>query len=677
MSTTNNSISAYIDSGNSGVVENVSGTAAAAAITGDAATSAILSAIGTNASSTLSAILGAKTSVTVAVGADSVTSYGYANTTDDVVLVIPGNNQAANVATGSGNDVIVAKNLQGTVSTGAGSDAIFVAQSATTYNLGTGNDSLFIGSATGSLTIDGGNDADFVSLTAGDASGSTFNLGTGNDSILIGATASDVTIVGGAGNDYISLGSGVTSAVIQVGTNTGIDTVLGFTAGFSDEADILATSSLSNVKSVTFDAATNNVTIKQGSSTVVLGAEAGSAADADYADVKVKVGSTTSNVSFVNGTKSVASDGLSDIYYAANTSDKTQKLDFSNYSDALVVDLTGTTASKYVSNKDAYTGFDTKYYGTFEEITGGTSTTMLVGGADTKETLTSGGGDTTLYGGGKANDLMVGGDGKDTFIYLTGNGKDTVQNFTAGTDENADVLALGWSNATEAYVDSNGDVVVKYNAATDKLTVSGVGADASIQYTLDNGTSGVAKVGTKGQANSFSYDSAVTAYMGQNSTDTLVVSGSDNLELWMDGGSGAFFNSIDVVDASSATGNVGLAGKDGSESLVGGSGQNSLWGGTAGNDTLQGGSGTTNFYFGKGNGSDVVITSSTDDMVMAYDISLSDVAGWTTNGNNDMVATLTDGSKLTVSSSSGVSNYQLSDGSQWTYDHNNKTWSQK
>lgn len=640
------------------------------------AVSSVLQAAGLD-TGTITAILDSKSDVELVKGASDVTAYNYASQTSDVVVVIPEGNAATNVATGSGNDLIVASNLQGTVSTGEGNDAVFVAQSATTYNLAGGNDSLYIGTATGSLSINGGAGADVVSVTAGDASGSLFNLGDGNDTVQIAAGASDVTIVGGAGNDYISLGAGVTGAVIQIGTNTGHDTVLGFNGGFSDDADVIALSSgLNNVKSVTFEA--NGVKIKQGSSSVLVDGATGITTTTANVDAKVKVGSTTYKVSLVNTTDTVASDELADIYYAASTSGVTQELNFGSYSDALVVDLTGNTASKYVSDKDAYTGFNTQYYGTFETIVGGTSSTILVGGADTKETLQAGGGDTTLFGGGKANDYMAGAaTGSDTFVYYTGQGKDTVSGFTAGTGDDADLLALGWANAQEVYVDSNGDTIVKYKNATDKLTVSGVGADAAVRYSIDNGAVGVAKVGVKGQANSFTYDSEVTAYMGQNSKDTLSISGSDNVELWMDGGSGVFFNSVDNVDASSATGDVGLAGTGISESLVGGSGNTSLWGGNGGNDTLQGGSGATKFYFGKGNGSDVVVTSNTDDMVMAYDISLDDVAGWSSNSSGSLTATLKDGSKLTVTSNTGVSSYQLNDGSQWTYDHNTKEWSQK
>ena len=173
--------------------------------------------------------------------------------------------------------------------------------------------------------------------------------------------------------------------------------------------------------------------------------------------------------------------------------------------------------------------------------------------------------------------------------------------------------------------------------------------------------------------NTFTYDDSVAFYVGGKKTDTLTV--SDGANIWLDGSQGKGYTSIDAVDASASLDDVTIAGGSSSETLIGGQGSNSLWGGASGNDTLVGNSNaTTTFFFGKGNGSDVISASNSEDRVMLYDVALSDLKSYDVNTSGAMVIALNDGSKLTVNgiSDSTVHTFTLSDGSSWTY--SNGTW---
>ena len=121
-----------------------------------------------------------------------------------------------------------------------------------------------------------------------------------------------------------------------------------------------------------------------------------------------------------------------------------------------------------------------------------------------------------------------------------------------------------------------------------------------------------------------------------------------------------------------------LAGADGQDNvLIGGmDGYNSLWGGTGGDDTLQGGNGCNKFYFGLGEGKDLITGSHDEDKVVLYNASLSDIdTAHTGLKDGNMVIVLNDGSKLAIEDFSyqGAATVELTDGT-WAYDKATGSW---
>ena len=209
-----------------------------------------------------------------------------------------------------------------------------------------------------------------------------------------------------------------------------------------------------------------------------------------------------------------------------------------------------------------------------------------------------------------------------------------------------------------------------YTSDRSKLRIEGITANDKLQWE-SVGTRGVAKIGSSSQANTFTYDEEVTNYFGGSKKDTLKVSG-DSQSVWMEN----LGSSIDIIDASNATGDNILAGGREAETIIGGRGDNSLWGGAGGNDVLQGGSGYNEFYFGKGEGKDTIIKSSDSDKVMLYNVKLEDVNGQATGlKNGNMVIALKDGSTLTLQNydSHGATTFQLADGT-FSYDRKTGNW---
>ena len=121
-----------------------------------------------------------------------------------------------------------------------------------------------------------------------------------------------------------------------------------------------------------------------------------------------------------------------------------------------------------------------------------------------------------------------------------------------------------------------------------------------------------------------------TSSIYYNSTyNTLTVTSSDTVSIWLDGSAGTTYEStVTTIDASASTGKDILAGNTNSNLLIAGSGSASLWGGSgAVSDTLQGGSGTDTFFYGSGDGIDTITDySAATDTIDFYTGSISSVS---------------------------------------------------
>lgn len=298
-------------------------------------------------------------------------------------------------------------------------------------------------------------------------------------------------------------------------------------------------------------------------------------------------------------------------------------------------------------------------------------TDTLIGG-QSRDTIIAGTGDSSLWGGA-GNDLIESNsEASHTIFFLEGDGNDTVKGFTAYGEDNADTLNFLGQGVTSV---KHTDKGIQLYHGSDKMTLTG-NFDANTMIQWENGDDhGIAKIGKTGKDNKFTYNDEVTNYLGSTGTDTITV-GADagKAEIWLDGGHGAGYDSIEILDASSSNGTVILAGGEGKQTITGGKGNSSLWGGSgSATDVMNGGSGEDVFYYGKDEGNDIVNNASADDKVMLYNLGLSDLQA-ADIGSNKVTITQSSGQTLTINGRAGE--FTLSDGSTWTADYSTKTWSQ-
>ncbi len=487
--------------------------------------------------------------------------------------------------------------------------------------------------------------------------------GSKNDTIAAGAGD---YVYGGAGSDSIVVDSSGENTFVGLSANGGKDVVLGFETVGSTDGDTVYLFENNIGDGVELSSKSSNLVVKQGKATLTLsGIASGSETVVNIQDNT----QTNYKVDFVSGTASVTDeDSMYDVYYS-DASKNNNALSFSSFGDELVVDLGNTGIFENTGSA--------RYYGDFASVTGGQEETILMGAAANKETLIAGAGDTTLWGGGSAADVLNGGSGTSnvvTYFYTTGDGKDTVTGASWGTSDSDDVLYF--KDVNLASIKNDGKTTT-FNMAdsSDKLTVSGLKANSAVKFTNDGETIKQAKIGVSGKANSWTYEDSVDMYLG-GKKNSLTVSG--DAEVWLAGNDGKTYEDVAKVDASTSTGTVVIAGTTNNELLIAGKGDSSLWGGLGGsNDTLKGSAvGSTDYYFGNGEGNDVITNTSSDDKVLLYNVSGENIKSLE-KGSGELTITLTDGSSLTVkgmSSSSSVNQFQLADGSKWTYAYNTNTW---
>ena len=198
------------------------------------------------------------------------------------------------------------------------------------------------------------------------------------------------------------------------------------------------------------------------------------------------------------------------------------------------------------------------------------------------------------------------------------------------------------------------------------------GTDTMITYELD-GKYYAAKVGSKLTILDSTAD-FVNYYNSDSDAGELVLQGDTAKTVHLDGSRFITYDGFTTVDASQLNADVEIAGSDKNDRLMGGKGTSSLWGGAGGNDVLVGGTGHNVFYFGKNNGSDLILNSKDSDVIKLFDVSKSDIRSREMSGN-DMVITLNDGSALTIKdfNTQGACTLECTDG-KFVYE---KTWTRE
>lgn len=671
--------SAYINAGDGNDFVSVSGNDAT--VLGGAGNDSIQVAAG---SATITFGAG---NDTVSVGAANVTLTDYTFGTDKIVLdgsKIAG--YATNAVTNFGTD---GKLVFGdTHSVTVGMTGSYYAAEITTGTGTTAKTTAFAWA-----TADGG------TINASAYKKGAIIIGTNNDEngdLIIGSAGADTiyagsndTVYGGKGNDSIVVADDAENVMIGLYADGSKDSISG--AGYVastdssyDDDSITTIYYNGDVTKAKLSLKGGKLTAKNGTSSLTF---TDSSASSTGVGFKVTNGTTTYNV------ETVIEDGSATLYEGTNSVyGKNSGINVTDDIGDTVIDLGNT--GKYG---------DTRYYSGITKASAKTSTSdvVLIGSASDKNMLVGGQGATTLYGGGSKADVLEGYadsvsaagttvyGGADTFVYGSSDGRDMVTNYHYDADDatasdtlyftTTDFTKVTRTNITTSGTDTNTDAVkFSFGSGTNgTLTVETADSvDTAISYVY-GGTTYKAKVGVTNSAstsNTFTYDRSVNFYIGGKGTDTLTV--SDDANIWLNGYTGTGYSSIEVVDASSSLGDVTLAGGAGNETLIAGLGSSALYGG-AGNDTLVGNAtGTTTFYFGNGDGSDVITTSNADDRVMLYNVAASDLKSAEVNSSGAMVIALNDGSKLTVTGiGDGTAHtFTLSDGSTYTY--TNGEWAQ-
>jgi hypothetical protein len=500
--------------------------------------------------------------------------------------------------------------------------------------------------------------------------------GNGRDTVY--GSAGD-SLYGAEGNDLITLtDTEAQRENIGLTKTGGVDTVVGFKTGFDATSDQVAFfEDDRGVGSAKIDA-NGNVIVSAGNGELQINGAAatddsGKANGAAFFMIKDKNGESSA-VALGTEQSTISADATTgeyaDIYLGVSGPNGTT-VDFTNNNSALALDLANT--GKYGSAASPIT-----FVGITNVKGAANQRNTIVGSADMEDVIYGGAnGHNSLWGGGIGNDVLVGQqDSDDYFYYGNGEGNDTIQGFTVGTNKQSDkvVLFSGYATGAERRVESDGTNVLNvYWSDGEVLTInkitsgasgdslnSGHGVDDVYRYgSYAAGDTRLAKVGYADTINTFAYDSAVTEYYGNSddsdigNNDVLTVGAEVTAaRIYLDGSSydGAVntkYRGITNIDASKNKGNVELAGGQLADSIVGGQGANSIWGGAGtANDTLVGGTGKNTFYFNFGEGNDTIMNSGASDKVVIYGANIADAVG-ELNGS-DYVATLTDGSKLTI-----------------------------
>lgn len=275
----------------------------------------------------------------------------------------------------------------------------------------------------------------------------------------------------------------------------------------------------------------------------------------------------------------------------------------------------------------------------------------IINGRSTSDNLTvvqpSSSSDKVTVVAGRGNDTITVGNGKDVISYTVGDGKDVVYGFNASVDE----LSLGSDSYSTQRVGT--DLVV--NVGSGSLTLENV---TSNDVTINTMPTGMSKSGTTINVRS-TYNGGVwlTGFDIINWTECYADSTAIEVNASSD-------TQSDRVIVGNTQGNVLRAGYNGAW----------IWG-WEGNDTLYGGDGSDMYWFGKGEGSDVIENCDASDIVNLWSINLSDITSIETDSDNNFSFSFNDGNTLKVNTSGTSTTFQLTEGHRWRYDHNSRQFS--
>ncbi|BBB91661.1 MAG TPA: calcium-binding protein [Methylomusa anaerophila] len=250
--------------------------------------------------------------------------------------------------------------------------------------------------------------------------------------------------------------------------------------------------------------------------------------------------------------------------------------------------------------------------------------------------LSGGAGDDQLWGG-SGSDVLQGGNGNDAYWWGRGDGADTVAVDAANGE---DMLVLYNVNVGEHS---------SYRAGNDLYLSLGNGDTVDLQ--------GWYAASARQRVQSFVFSDGC-AYAWNNDAGAEV-----NLYDSIYEANG--ISRLKGVDGGAST----LRGGSRNDDISGGAGDDQLWGGAGGADTLAGGDGWDTYWYGAGDGQDLIADGSgnSGDTIRFYNIQNSDGLALTQSGS-DLVLSFSGGNSITLqnwysSAANRVNRFIFADGS--------------
>lgn len=501
--------------------------------------------------------------------------------------------------------------------------------------------------------------------------------GKGNDTIYAGAN--DTVWGGFGGNDSLVGSANEANAFAFVAGTKSKAVVSGFEKGFGSTADSIYFLNLADAYKASTLTGGNLAIADDASLNTGVQITANK-----ITEVKTQVnGFGTYNVGFGAGhlTLSTANNNMQVVYgLGGGTDTLTTSANYMNQEEnGLKVDLSN---SGLIGDQRLYININNYNGGTADP-----NQTYMVIGSGKGGSLKGGTGSkgNSLWGGFGGDDTLVGSaNTKDTFFFGHGNGNDVVSG-VSGYETNYDslqFLTTDFGGITAETVTGGQDVKITMGSGDKKstLTVQKIAVNDAISFTTDGTNYSKAKVFTSSGASTRSYARDVDFYLGKG-IDTLTVGTdvtADGVTIALDGSDGKFYEDVDVLDASQYTGTASLTGSAQNQTIIASAGGSTLYGGSgSSNDTLVGGSAADTFIYRSGNGNDVIQNVGSDDTIMLYDVSLSDLAATETTAGLQIKVGSTSQTLTVEGSNAGQATFVV-DGTKYhiTNESGNYTWKQ-
>ena len=383
----------------------------------------------------------------------------------------------------NGSAAYTASNLEANTDASGTSGALNLTYSAISDH----EASLITGS--GNVSIAGGNGADTITVTGLDSQGQVFTALSASANFNVSAGSNNQTITGSnTGNDTLNGGGG--SDTLSFAGGAAVDTTLSSYANYAGSSSGQGNDQFSGFEILVGSANSDRlqgVASSELEETFLLnGANSGSASAS--AGGNSFSFSSYENVALNGGDDVLVLNGSASLAGSADGGAGNDRLDYTNYSAAVNVNLAENSATaiqgQLIGVPDD-SSFEDVYGSDFgDELLGDLSNNRLRGQAG-DDTILGMGGDDTLDGGDDSsgddgNDVIVGGDGVD--VIHASNGNDLISGGELVSTLGGLVVQADGAADTLSYADENEGLDVTINGGDTGF----VEADASASISLDD-----------------------------------------------------------------------------------------------------------------------------------------------------------------------------------------------